>query len=438
MEWYVCLAIIVSVFFVLLVTGMPVAFSFLFVNLLGVLLWWGGISGLAQLIKSIASSVTNFSLIPVPMFILLGEVMFHTGMATRAIDALDQWLGRIPGRLSLLAVGGGTVFAMLSGSSMAGVATLGSVFVPEMEKRGYKKSMSLGPILGSGGLSIMIPPTALGVLLACLAQISVGAILMSIIIPGLTVAVLYLIYIIVRCKIQPELAPSYEVLSVPLKQKLSNSLRYVLPLAIIVFFVTVTIFLGIATPSEAAAAGALSAFVLAAIYGKINWGILKITVSSTVQITVMMLMIFTGSMAFSQILAFTGATGGLVQLVTGLPLAPIAILVLMQIILLLLGTFMEPMAIMMIALPVYMPIVNTLGINPIWFGTIMLLNMEMATLSPPFGLSLFAMKAVATSDTTMGDVYKAAIPFWALQLLVMLLMIVFPPMVLWLPSMMAV
>jgi tripartite ATP-independent transporter DctM subunit len=438
MEWYVCLAIIVSVFFVLLVTGMPVAFSFLFVNLLGVLLWWGGISGLAQLIKSIASSVTNFSLIPVPMFILLGEVMFHTGMATRAIDALDQWLGRIPGRLSLLAVGGGTVFAMLSGSSMAGVATLGSVFVPEMEKRGYKKSMSLGPILGSGGLSIMIPPTALGVLLACLAKISVGAILMSIIIPGLTVAVLYLIYIIVRCKIQPELAPSYEVLSVPLKQKLSNSLRYVLPLAIIVFFVTVTIFLGIATPSEAAAAGALSAFVLAAIYGKINWGILKITVSSTVQITVMMLMIFTGSMAFSQILAFTGATGGLVQLVTGLPLAPIAILVLMQIILLLLGTFMEPMAIMMIALPVYMPIVNTLGINPIWFGTIMLLNMEMATLSPPFGLSLFAMKAVAPSDTTMGDVYKAAIPFWALQLLVMLLMIVFPPMVLWLPSMMAV
>jgi tripartite ATP-independent transporter DctM subunit len=438
MEWYVCLAIIVSVFFVLLVTGMPVAFSFLFVNLLGVLLWWGGISGLAQLIKSIASSVTNFSLIPVPMFILLGEVMFHTGMATRAIDALDQWLGRIPGRLSLLAVGGGTVFAMLSGSSMAGVATLGSVFVPEMEKRGYKKSMSLGPILGSGGLSIMIPPTALGVLLACLAKISVGAILMSIIIPGLTVAVLYLIYIIVRCKIQPELAPSYEVLSVPLKQKLSNSLRYVLPLAIIVFFVTVTIFLGIATPSEAAATGALSAFVLAAIYGKINWGILKITVSSTVQITVMMLMIFTGSMAFSQILAFTGATGGLVQLVTGLPLAPIAILVLMQIILLLLGTFMEPMAIMMIALPVYMPIVNTLGINPIWFGTIMLLNMEMATLSPPFGLSLFAMKAVAPSDTTMGDVYKAAIPFWALQLLVMLLMIVFPPMVLWLPSMMAV
>lgn len=436
MEWYSALAIILASFIVLLLIGTPVAFAFLLVNVIGALAFWGGLAGLRQLTLSVFSAVTVYALMPIPMFVLIGEVMFMTGVAQKAIDALDQWLGRVPGRLSLLAVGGGTIFATLSGSSVAGVALLGSTLAPEMERRGYKKPMSLGPILGSGGLSIMIPPTALGVLLATTAEISVAAILMAIIFPGLLMAVLFTLYIILRCRLQPHLAPVYEVPPVPLAKKISDFARYVMPLALIVFLVIGIVFLGMATPSEAAATGAFGAFVLAAAYRKLNWETFKKCIRNTLQVTVMIFMIFTGSTAFAQLLAYTGATSALAELASGLPVAPLILLGLMQILLLLMGCFMEPLSIMMVTIPIFMPIVYAVGFNPIWFGAIVLLNMEMATLSPPFGLALFAMKGVAPRDTTMGDIYRAALPFLGLDLIAMLAMILYPPLTTWLPSQM--
>jgi tripartite ATP-independent transporter DctM subunit len=436
MEWYVALIVVVGLFLVLLAMGMPVAFSFLFVNLIGVIIWWGGEAGLHQLIVSISSSVTRFALMPVPMFILIGEVMFHTGLAPRAITALDQCLGHLPGRLSLLAVLSGTIFATLSGSSVAATATLGSVLTPEMERRGYKKPMSLGPILGSGGLSIMIPPSALGVLLAALAKISVGAILIAIIFPGLLMGILYAGYIIIRCWLQTSIAPAYQIPPVPLSKKIIDLVRYVLPLGLIVFSIIGVIFLGLGTPSEAAALGALASFVLAALYRRLNRQTFQKSVSTTLHITVMMLMIFTGSTAFSQILAYTGATTGLCTFFVELPLPPIMLLIVMQVILVAMGTFMEPLAMVMVVLPIYLPIVHALHFNLLWFGVIMLLNMEMATTSPPFGLGLFAMKGVTPPDTTMGDLYKAALPFLGCDLIAMLVIMMYPPLTLWLPSLM--
>jgi tripartite ATP-independent transporter DctM subunit len=436
MEWYLALIMVVGLFLILLAMGMPVAFSFLFVNLIGAVLWWGGEAGLRQLIISISSSVARFALMPVPMFILIGEVMFHTGLAPRAITALDQCVGRLPGRLSFLAVLSGTIFATLSGSSVAATATLGSVLTPEMEARGYKKPMSLGPILGSGGLSIMIPPSALGVLLAALAKISVGAILIAIILPGLLMGVLYAGYIVIRCWLQPSVAPTYRVPPVPLLTKIIDLVRYVLPLGLIVFSIIGVIFLGLGTPSEAAALGALASFVLAAAYKRLNWQTFNRAVGTTLHITVMMLMIFTGSTAFSQILAFTGATTGLCTFFVGLPLSPMVLLIVMQILLVAMGTFMEPLAMVMVVLPVYLPIIHALDFNLLWFGVIMLLNMEMATTSPPFGLGLFAMKGVAPSDTTMGDLYRAALPFLGCDLIAMLVIMMFPPLTLWLPNLM--
>lgn len=438
MEWYLSLALIVGLFLTTLLIGMPVAFSFLFVNLVGAILWWGGLAGLRQLVVSIAGSVTTFSLMPVPMFILMGEVIFHSGMAQRAMDILDEWMGRLKGRLALLAVAGGALFATLSGSAVSGTAMLGSTLVPEMEKRGYKKPMSLGPILGSGGLAIMIPPSALGILLACLANISVGGILIAIIFPGLLMATLYTSYIIIRCHLQPSLAPSYEKAIPPLSKRLAGFTRYILPLSVIVFLVTGVIFLGLATPSEAGALGALGTFVMAAFYKRLNWRVIENAIGSTTRITVMMFMIFTGSMAFSQILAFTGATVGLCKLATGFPISPMAILAFMQLVLLAMGTFMEPLSIMMVALPVYLPIVHALHFNPMWFGVIMLLNMEMATTTPPFGLSLFVMKGVASPDTTMKDIYLAGLPFLGCDLIAMLIIMLFPSIALWLPSHMAI
>jgi tripartite ATP-independent transporter DctM subunit len=296
--------------------------------------------------------------------------------------------------------------------------------------------MSIGPILGSGGLAIMIPPSALGVLLACLSRISVGGILMAIIIPGIIMAALYASYIIIRCWLQPYLAPSYQVEHILIIEKIVLAMKYVLPLGSIVFLVIGLMFLGIATPTESAALGALGCFVLTFIYRGWDWEAIKSSISATLKITVMMFMIMTGAMAFSQILAFTGASPGLVKLAAAINLPPIMILIFMQIILLFMGTFMEPLTIMMVTLPIYMPIITKLGFNPIWFGTIMLINMEMATTSPPFGLVLFVMKGVAPSDTTMGDIYKAGLPFLACDAVAMGLIIAFPALALYLPNLM--
>jgi len=436
MEWWMVLGLIFCALMFLFVIGVPVAFSFLFINIIGVYLLWGGEGGINQLILSIYRSVATFSLLPVPLFILMGEIMFRAGIAPRMMDTLDKWLGKIPGRLSLLAVGGGTLFSTLSGSAMAGCAMLGSVLVPEMEKRGYKKTMSIGPIIGSGGLAIMIPPSALGVLLASLSRISVGGMLMAIIIPGIIMALLYAGYIVLRAVMQPDLAPSYQIEQVALAQKLLLTLKYVLPLGTIVFLVIGLMFIGVATPTESAALGALGCFILVFIYRGWNWEVMRTSVASTLRITVMMFMIMTGAMAFSQILAFSGASSGLVSLAGGLNLPPIMILIFMQILLLFLGVFMEPLTIMMVTLPIYMPIVKALGFDPIWFGTIMLINMEMATTTPPFGLVLFVMKGVAPPDTRMTDIYKAGLPFLLCDAVAMGLVMIFPSLALYLPSLM--
>lgn len=426
MDWWLILLLIFSGLMVLLLLGVPVAFAFLMVNVVCVYIFWSGQLGLQQLTLSIYNSINKFALLPIPLFVLMGEIMFHSSVAPKAMEALDRCLGRIPGRLSLLAVGGGTLFATLSGSSMAGAAMLGSLLVPEMEKRGYRKQMSIGPILGSGGLALMIPPSALGVLLAAIARFSIGDFLIAIIIPGLLMALLYTIYIVGRCLLEPQLAPAYEVERISLGEKATLILRYVFPLGGIVFLVVGLIFLGIATPTESSALGAAGCFVLAFLHKGFDWEMVRKSVSGAVSVSIMMFMILTGSTAFSQILGYTGAAEGLIHLGGTLDLTPIGIVVIMQIILLVMGTFMEPLSILMLTIPIFMPIIENLGLNPLWFGVLMLLNMEMANTTHPFGLTLFVMKGVAPEGTTMKDIYWAGIPFLICDALVMTLIILMP------------
>ena len=222
----------------------------------------------------------------------------------------------------------------------------------------------------------------------------------------------------------------------PLSKKIADLVRYVLPLGLIVFSIIGVIFLGLGSPSEAAALGALASFILATIYRRLNRETFQKSLGTTLHITVMMLMIFTGSTAFSQILAYTGATTGLCTFFVGLPFPPVMLLIMMQVLLIAMGTFMEPLAMVMVVLPIYLPIIHALNFNLLWFGVIMLLNMEMATTSPPFGLGLFAMKGVVPSNTTMGDLYKAALPFLGCDLMAMLVIMLFPPLTLWLPNLM--
>ncbi|MFC1980370.1 TRAP transporter large permease subunit [Chloroflexota bacterium] len=434
MEWYLALIIIFGTLLILMLSGMEIAFCFLFVTFMGALLWWGGGIGLVQLSLSLSNSVAKFSMLPLPLFILMGEVLMHSGLGPDMIDALDKWLGRLPGRLGLLAVGAGTLFSTLTGASIASVALLGSTLVPEMEKRGYKKSMSLGPILGSGGLAIMVPPSGLAVLFGALAEVSIGRILMAIIIPGLLMAILYATYIVIRCRLQPSIAPAYDVPATSMSSKFVATARYILPTGLVVFLVIGVIYLGIATPSEAAATGVIGCLILAAINGKLNWVVLKKSFFGTVRVSVMMLLIVTAATAFSQILAFSGASRGLIALATSFAVSPIFILFGMIVVLTILGMFMNITSVMMVSIPIFMPIIPALGFDPVWFAVIFLLSMEMAATTPPVGLALFVMKGVAPAGTTMGEIYRAGIPFLGCDIAAMAILIAFPIVALWLPN----
>jgi len=381
-------------------------------------------------------SVTTFTLLPFPLFVLLGNVLFESGIATRAIEIVDTWLGRIPGRLSMLSVGSGVILSTLSGASVASVAILGSTLVPETERRGYSKTMALGPVLASGTLAMMIPPSGMAVLLASLAFISVGGLLMAGIIPGLIMAVFYLAYITIRCYFRPSLAPAYTTQAIPLAKKIKITIRDLLPVAVIIFLVIGVIFLGIATPSEAAALGALGAFILAACYRCLNWGVVKRAVLSATRIAVMLMAIVLGAKAFGQVLVFSGVMKAITKWVLSLPVSAIFIIIAMMAVVLVLGCFMDAVALIMMVIPLYMPIVRALHFNPLWFGLLLLVAVETSLVTPPFGLCLFVMKGVAPPDTTTGDLYRSIWPFIVINLAVLGLCIAFPVLGLWLPGMM--
>lgn len=296
--------------------------------------------------------------------------------------------------------------------------------------------MALGPILGGGALAIIIPPSGLAVVLATLAGISVGGLLIAGLLPGLIMAGFFTIYIIGRCMLQPHLAPSYELRKLSFSERYLPVIKNVLPLGVIVFAVIGLMLLGLATPSESAAFGVMATFVCAAFYRRLSWQVIKKSFTSTMRTTTMILMIFCGSTAFSQILSYSGATKGMVNLAVHLQIPPIALLICMMLVVMFLGMFMEQLSILMITLPIFMPVCKALGWDPLWFGLMLLINMSIANLSPPFGIELFVMKGVSPADTTMADIYKASVPFIVMEALVILLVIVAPPIATWLPGVM--
>ena len=435
MDWGITLIVILTVLVIILLSGIPVAFAFALFNILGVLYLMGH-DGIAQLTVSMFSALSKFVIAPVPLFIFMGTIMFHSGMARRVIDVMDGWMGRMPGRLSVLTLISGTIFATLSGSTIATAGTLGTLVLPEMQRRGYRKPMAIGPIIGVGGLAMIIPPSALAVVLGSLGRISIGQLLIGGILPGLLMAALYLTYIIGRCCLQPSMAPSYSVNHTALAEKIKSTIKYALPLLLIIAAVLGSIFFGIATPTEAAALGAMTSLILCAAYGKLNLHTVRDASLSAVEITAMVFMIIAGSIAFSQILAFSGVSRELIQVITNAEISPMFILLGMLFTTLLLGTFMEQIAIMMITLPVYMPVIRALGFDDVWFGILMLINIEIALTTPPFGMICFVMKGVAPRDTTMTDIYRAALPFIICDIIAIGLIVLFPDIVTYLPRIM--
>jgi tripartite ATP-independent transporter DctM subunit len=436
MEWWLIISLLFGGMVFLLLTNLPIAFAFLVVNMVGAYFFLGGIPGLIAIVTGVFSSITTFTLLPVPFFILMGELIFHSGLGLNAVNVLDKWLGKLRGRLSLLAIIMGVIIGALSGSTIATCALLGTILLPDMLKRGYSKNMSLGPLMGVGTVDALIPPNALTVVLASLANIDVGQLLMAGIPAGLIMSALYFVYVVLWVRIKPEEAPMYDVPKIPLKEKVRVTLRDLIPLGFIIFMVLGFIFLGVATPTEAAATGTLGSFILALIYRRLNWEVIKKSVMSTVKVTTMIFMIVIVSTTYGQILAFTGAAAGMTNFITTLTIPPIVILIAMLIVVLIMGCFMETVAIMMITIPIYMPVVNVFHYNPIWFGVLMLIALETGLITPPFGVTLFVMKGVAPSEITMSDIWRAVTPYVIVDILCIALVMIMPFLATVIPSLM--
>ena len=434
MEWFEALAVLLGVILVLMAIGMPVALAFLAANILGAWIFMGGERGVAQLLNNGFGSLTKYALMPIPLFLLMGEIFFYTGLGRRMFNAIDKLLGKLPGRLSYVTVLGGTAFSTLSGSSMGSTALLGSLMVPEMSRRGYKSYMSVGPILGTGGLAIIIPPSALAVLLATLAQIDVAALLLAGVIPGLILAGFYIATIWLQTKIDPSAAPAYDVPTMSLAEKIILLFREVVPMVGIMVVIIVMMIEGFVTPSEAAAFGALGVLLLAVLFKCLTLDALRKSITGALRVTLMAYLIVFGSATFSQLLAFSGASRGLVKWATSFDLAPLAMLMIMFAVLLLLGMFMEQISIMLLTVPIFFPLAQSLGFDLVWFALIMLLSLEISFTTPPFGLLLFVMKGVAPPGTSMREIYTSAFPFIGCSLILVALLIAFPNLALWLPS----
>jgi tripartite ATP-independent transporter DctM subunit len=436
MEWYWALATLIGMVMFFMMIGVPVAMTFITTNIIGVLIFMGDLAGWTQIVDNSTALITRFTLGPVPMFIMMGALFFHTGLAIRVFDGLDVLFGRLPGRLCYLTVAGGAMFSTLTGSSMANTAMLGSLMVPEMQRRGYNQRMSMGPILGTGGLAMIIPPSALGVLLASVANIDVGRLLVAGFLPGFVLAGFYAVMIYLQIRWRPDSAPAYAVEMPPMLDRLKLICTNILPMSLVVFMVIGFIILGWATPTEAAAFGVLGVVILAVAFRVMTFTALRTAVEATVKVAAMVFFIIMSSTVFSQLLAFSGGSAGLLEWATGFEVSKYMVLLLMFFILIALGMFMDAVSMMLITVPIFFPLAQQLGFDLIWFGLFVLMTFEMAGTTPPFGLLLYVMLGVAPKGTTLFQVASAAFPFLICDAILIIILIFWPGLALWLPSLM--
>jgi tripartite ATP-independent transporter DctM subunit len=432
MEWWLLLIIWFGALVLLMATGIPVAFAFLAVNIGALFIVTGGPIGLVLLTGSISDSVTKFTFIAVPMFFLMGAVLHQSGSFTLIIDAVDKWIGKVRGRLLYVSLGAGTAFAALSGAGVADTALLGTTLYPQMERQGYSRRLSLAVIFNAGLLAAIIPPSGLAVLVGSIAGVSIGKLLLAGFFPGIMMATIYMLFITIRIIRNPSLAPAYDAPPSSFSEKLIALLK-LLPFIVVFFMVMGFILLGITTPSEAAATGAVGAIITTIIYRRFTFGVFSRALRDTVRIGAMIFLIIAGSSAFSQTLALSGTTRNFFGFIADLPVPAYVILVLMLAAVLFMGLFMAQISIMLVAIPIFIPIVNGLGFDPIWFWLLYLIASMIGAETPPFGLALFVMKGVAP-HVPISEIYKAAIPFVFLDLMALGILILIPEIATWLPN----
>ncbi|MEW5912393.1 MAG: TRAP transporter large permease subunit [Thermodesulfobacteriota bacterium] len=420
---------------VLLGLGIPIGFALGGVSVAGVLLLMGP-EGLYMLFATAYGEVTNYLLIAVPLYIFMANMLGVSDLADDLYQAVHSWFGRLRGGLAIGTVVICALFAAMAGISSVATVAMGLIALPSMLKRGYHKHLALGCISAGGALGILIPPSIIMIIYGSIAEVSIGQLFMGGVVPGILLTLIFVVYIGVRCLISPELGPpDTERLSLVDKVKAVRGI--VLPLLLIASVLGV-IYFGVCTPTEAAAIGAAGALLCSLIYGKLTLRNLYQACMRTLRLNAMVLWIMIGAVAFSHLMSLAGLHTHTLNLISKVKAEPWVILAVMQLTFFILGMFLDPAGVIMITTPVFLPIVNQLGFDPVWFGVLFVINMEMAYLTPPFGFNLFIMKGVAPPDISMSDIYRSIIPYVALQALCLVLAIIFPKLILWLPQTMVV
>ena len=376
----------------------------------------------------------NSILVTVPLFLFMGSLIRFSGIAEAAYDAVYKLIGHIHGGLAMGTVQVCTIFAAVTGITPPATITMGQIAYPSMMKYQYDRSIAIGAIAAGGALGALIPPSVPFIFYGLLAKVSIGDLFLAGVVPGLMLAVFYTVYIGVRCRLQPHLGPALPADMKFTPREKARAVINIWPFALLIFVVLGVIWGGVATPSEAAAFGATGAFLINLVYGRLSWPVLRDSLATTLRLTGMGLWILIGANIYLNIFNTLGSQDLLTELVLSMPGGTYGILFMMMLIILLLGMFMDDWAIIMLCTPLFIPIIDELGVDKLWFGALFIVNIQIAYLTPPFGFVLFWLKGVLPKDVSMGDIYGSVGPFVLLQLLGLALIFLFPGIAVWLPN----
>jgi len=420
----------------LLIMGLPLAFV-TGVVAMGFAYFNFGPAGLFLIESRIISLVREFVLVAVPMFILMASVLERSGVARDLYRAMHIWSGGLRGGLAIQTMVVAVLMAAMTGIIGGEIILLGLVALPQMLRLNYDKGLAIGTICAGGSLGTMIPPSIVLIIYGLTANVDIGQLFVATIVPGLLLASIYITYIVIRCQLNPELGPPAppEERNLPTAEKVRLIGGLVLPLGVAAA-VLGSIYLGIASVSEAAGMGALGAILSAAARRELNWPMLRDALHQTMNTCGMLLWITFGATALIGVYNLMGGDTFVKNLVTGLPLPPLGIILVMMAVLVILGLFMDWIGICLLTMPIFVPIVDALGYDPVWFGILFCMNMQVSYLTPPFGPAAFYLKGVAPPEIKLGDIYKALWPFIGLQLIGLTTVLLYPEVALWLPSVM--
>lgn len=428
--------LLVLLFVTLLLAGLPLAWTMGSTATVFTLLLFGPATMFMSMTR-VYHMMLNYTLVAVPLFIFMACILEKSGVAEQLFRAVYVWSGGLRGGLAIGTIIACVIMAAMVGIVGAEIVTFGMIALPEMLKRGYDKRIALGSITSGGGMATLIPPSVVFIVYAMTAGCPLGELFIAGIIPGLLLAALFIGYIVIMTWIYPDAAPAapLEERNMPLKKRVILLRGLIVP-GILAGGVLGTIYAGVATPTEAAGIGCFGAVVSAAINRKLSWNNIKQACYETLKVSCMLSWLFFGAQTIIGVYTLAGGTEFVQNAITALPFGKWGIIIVMQLILIFLGMFLDWIGILLLTMPIFVPIILTMGFSNIWFGVVFCMNMHISYLSPPFGPSCFYMSSVTPSDISVTDIYRANLPFLSLTAVALMLTMFFPGLSLWLPSLM--